>query len=288
MKNKIVAIWLAALVASLVLTDTASAYYSPRLGRFLNRDPLLEPGADLARRTTTAGAGVRFVPRDPVPRGRREENANLYQYVDSNPVCQIDLLGLKKYSYCELAKQIGGCYYALPADSSEWRIQQQGLISEEVMLCLFWKESSFDTEAKSGQGFYGLGQMNKEACDAVDLAYDLAPGTCWQRQLSNDPCDQMANSIAYLHHVLTNKKDYGHDGSLRGGLKEYGPGDAGFDEYADPILRCAECLKKYERYHWKDTGGPRGVQFCCENDAKGCFTTMNTEVDRARRKNGKK
>jgi len=218
------------------------------------------------------------------PRLQYEDGMNLYQYVGSQPLIQLDPDGMKKYTYTELAQLIGGCSYAIPANASDWRIKQRLLITDEAMLCLFWKESSFDTEARSDQGYYGLGQMGKEACEDVDRAYNLPPGTCWQRQQSNDPCHQIANSIAYLHHLLTNPKDFGHDGTLRGGLRKYGPIDAPFDEYADPIRRCAECIRNQERHHRDDKGGPRGVEFCTPENAQSCFDKMNEEVKKARQK----
>ncbi len=44
MKNKMFTTMLVAVLATLILADAASAYYSPRMGRFLNRDPIQEEG----------------------------------------------------------------------------------------------------------------------------------------------------------------------------------------------------------------------------------------------------
>ncbi|MGE0481693.1 MAG: hypothetical protein AB7N65_10060 [Vicinamibacterales bacterium] len=49
-----------ALLVSFGFVEVASAYYSPRLGRFLNRDPIGEPGAMLVRHVATTA----FIPRD--------------------------------------------------------------------------------------------------------------------------------------------------------------------------------------------------------------------------------
>jgi len=51
------------LLASLILVDTAAAYYSPSMGRFLSRDPIAEPGAVLVRQA--ARPAKSFIPRDP-------------------------------------------------------------------------------------------------------------------------------------------------------------------------------------------------------------------------------
>lgn len=279
-----------ALIVLAGFAPAASAHYDPGTGRWLERDPLgTTPGSSMRTirvgdRPTSEPAVPRFGSGPIRPTRQYSDGMNLYQYGRSQPVTGLDPDGMKKYTYRELANMIGGCSYALPANSTDWRVRQRGLITDEVMLCLFWKESSFDTEARSNQGFYGLGQMDRDSCDAVDRAYKLPPGTCWRRQQSNVPCDQIANAIAYLHHVLTNPKEYKHDGTLRGGLREYGPGDAPFGEYADPILRCAQCLKDHERHHREDKGGPRGVEFCTPENAQSCFDKMNKEVDEARRK----
>lgn len=275
-----------AVLVTLGCVPLASAHYSPDLGRWISRDPVGVTPDTVLR---TIRVGERHIMEPAMPRGglgrirpteQYADGMNLYQYVGGRPLTHIDPDGLKKYTYKEIADIIGGCSYALPANATDWRVKQRGLISNEAMLCLFWKESSFDTEAKSPQGYYGLGQMGQAACDDVDRAYNLPPGTCWRRQQSNDLCHQIANSIAYLHHVLTNPRDFEHDGTLRGGLRKYGPIDAGFEEYADPILRCADCLKNSQLRD--DKGNPRGVESCPGGKAQDCFDKMNEEVRRAR------
>lgn len=51
-----------ALVAPILLVDVAQAYYTPGLGRFVNRDPIEEPGAMLIREGMQTGQ----FPRDRV------------------------------------------------------------------------------------------------------------------------------------------------------------------------------------------------------------------------------
>lgn len=53
-----------AALAVLALTQAASAYYSPAMGRFLSRDPIGEPGAVMVRQTGRPATG--FLPRDPL------------------------------------------------------------------------------------------------------------------------------------------------------------------------------------------------------------------------------
>jgi hypothetical protein len=135
MKNRMTTIVLVAPFAVFMLADVASAYYSPRLGRFLSRDPLNEQGAVLTRRV----ASGRFLPRDPLdPISRKyylksaEKNrfpysaersryhdaaeGNLYHFVDNDPVSSVDILGLDRWIIWEgvhsaLIYQVpGGCY----------------------------------------------------------------------------------------------------------------------------------------------------------------------------------
>ena len=87
MQSRKLALGLAVLAAFLVV-DSALAYYSPRLGRFLNRDPISEPGAVLVRHATAPTA---YVARDAVP--IRGEPA--YRYVKNRPMGLIDPLGLQ-------------------------------------------------------------------------------------------------------------------------------------------------------------------------------------------------
>lgn len=96
-----------AILAALMVVDSALAYYNPRTGRLLSRDPIGETGHMLVRQVAASG----FVPRDPagVPRGVvvREASAtkffpqdgedrggsNRYAFVLNNPVSLYDPLG---------------------------------------------------------------------------------------------------------------------------------------------------------------------------------------------------
>jgi hypothetical protein len=88
MKNRTITTMLVAAAALLALADAASAYYSPRLGRFLNRDPIAEPGAALVR--AAGKQGTQFVSRDPVDK-------NEYVGMRNNAVNWIDPHGTDIY-----------------------------------------------------------------------------------------------------------------------------------------------------------------------------------------------
>jgi hypothetical protein len=102
MKNRMIATVLIATLASFMLADAASAYYSPRLGRFLSRDPIAEPGAILAR---TRLQPTSFLPRDPIA---PEFHTHAYRFVKNSPVGLVDPLGLqaqKPATQCMLNSQ---------------------------------------------------------------------------------------------------------------------------------------------------------------------------------------
>lgn len=94
---KIARLFALVLLAVCVLPHAAFAYYSPSTGRFLNRDPIAEPGAILLRYATIprderpARAQHEFAPRDglSLPGG-----ANTYAYVRNKVTGFIDPLGL--------------------------------------------------------------------------------------------------------------------------------------------------------------------------------------------------
>lgn len=65
-----------AILATLTVVDSALAYYNPSTGRFLNRDPIGEPGAVLVRQVAPQTA---FIPRDTI--GERS-----LTFLQQNPV----------------------------------------------------------------------------------------------------------------------------------------------------------------------------------------------------------
>lgn len=91
-KNKFAAV---AILAILAIAESASAYYSPAMGRFLGRDPIDEPGAALTRQVARQKTG--FIPRDPIP---TEAEGNSYRFVDNSPSNYVDLLGMFRNYIC--------------------------------------------------------------------------------------------------------------------------------------------------------------------------------------------
>ncbi len=89
MRSRQVNIILVGVFTSAILADVGSAYYSPRLGRFLSRDPISEQGTSVSQpqRQPTS-----FIPRDQLATG---EETNAYVFVLNSPVQLVDPIGLQ-------------------------------------------------------------------------------------------------------------------------------------------------------------------------------------------------
>jgi len=159
-----------------------------------------------------AALGV-FLNEDPIG---FKDGTGLYTYVGNNPIRNIDPLGLKKLSFDEIAK--------LVSDNNN-----TSNISNELIICLIYKESSFNPDAKARtSSASGLMQLTKAIAAEFGVEYSTF----------TDPATNVANGIRYLNRRV-NWKNWGN-GSIRDGLAGYGEGYA----YADSILECEECLKK--------------------------------------------
>lgn len=86
-----------AALAVLALTEAASAYYSPAMGRFISRDPINEPGAMLVRQGKSRPATA-FLARDPLSAGPED---NVYSFVANRPFGSVDALGLLSWDVNE-------------------------------------------------------------------------------------------------------------------------------------------------------------------------------------------
>lgn len=89
-----------AILATLMVVDSALAYYNPATGRFLSRDPVGEPGFMLVQQTAMVAGITRggmessgFIPRDP-EYVQEEGGSNRYAYVCNGPLNWIDPFGL--------------------------------------------------------------------------------------------------------------------------------------------------------------------------------------------------
>ncbi len=73
------------LAVALTMAQAASAFYDANLGRWINRDPIGEPGFEKVARDLTGG---------------RSDSLNLYAFVSNDPIDNVDPLGLLKFEGC--------------------------------------------------------------------------------------------------------------------------------------------------------------------------------------------
>jgi hypothetical protein len=161
MRNKTNTTVLVATLTLLALADAASAYYSPRLGRFLSRDPIDEPGAVLLRQTAAPSTPLfatrsqqfhkTFIPRGPLGNpsfssrwqyalagnsgvlpgmlnaltGGDTDAERLYRFVRNSPATDIDPLGLNRWIdgtlHHTITVQCGGSCKTIQFGADYWR-----------------------------------------------------------------------------------------------------------------------------------------------------------------------
>ena len=254
----------------------------------------------------------RWIGRDPI--GYAAGSMDLYEYVVSSPLVHIDSRGLEPENVPEGAgvhivpfgdpstrfediwRTISGCHPAIGRTIHVWEGEGRDrklvkkedrsindarmTISHELLMCLFMLESDLDPNAVSLSDAVGLGQMTEIACNEVDRVLKRPKGTCWADQnakpgIERQFCNQIANTLMYLSILLAKQTD----GNFRDALKRYGPGDAGYAEYSDPILECEKCLK----------GKPKckGQEYPNEIDRTDCFKKAKKSRRDARSRRGK-
>jgi len=84
---------LVGLATIAIVASDASAYYHPRLGRFLSRDPGSGGPMRVGAARPVVGGG--FAPRDPTGSNQYADGMSLYEYERGNPVGVTDPSGLK-------------------------------------------------------------------------------------------------------------------------------------------------------------------------------------------------
>jgi len=156
------------LLASLILVDTAAAYYSPSMGRFLNRDPIVEPGAVLVRQA--ARPATAFIPRDPVNGDTTEllregiladpkseptrpwRALHPFTFAENNPISQVDLLGL-----CTCKAEVKASFGSsgLPGLHLYVQWEKSGCASGNESGSVHWKTCGFIGMCPSGSASDG-------------------------------------------------------------------------------------------------------------------------------------
>lgn len=104
-------------------------------------------------------------------------------------------------------------------------------VSTELLLCLIWKESSFDPKTKSrSSSATGLMQVTKPAVQ--DVNRNTPKGVHFEHSEMTDPAKNIPCGTHYL------KQRIKRAGDVKKGLEGYGTGLG----YADNILACEKCL----------------------------------------------
>lgn len=107
-------------------------------------------------------------------------------------------------------------------------------VSDELLICLIWKESGFDPDSKnSSSTATGLMQMTKGAVEEVNK--NTPVGVHYEHSDMTDPAKNIQCGSYYVDLRIKWAK-----GNIKAGLNGFGTG-AG---YADDILFCEECVKK--------------------------------------------
>ena len=156
----------------------------------------------------------RFLREDPIG---WQGGANFYAYAGNNPVLWIDPYGLAPLSYDQIMKLVAA--------------NNKSLRSNELIICVIYKESSFDPKGKNpNSSAVGLMGVERGVANDLNIPYKTL----------SDPAKNIAAGSRYLHRRIDWKPPFGAGGDVRAGLGNYGTGEP----YADSILECEKCLKE--------------------------------------------
>ena len=139
---------------------------------------------------------------------------NAYSYVSANPINLVDPYGLSALSYPQMA--------AMAAENN--RSGQ----SDELIICMAFKESTFDPDAMQTGGQTARGLLGVTLGAAADVGTDY-------EDLS-DPATNIATGSEYLNIRIRRRH-----GNVSLGLAGYGTGR----RYARSLLLCEKCLEQH-------------------------------------------
>lgn len=192
-------------------------YYDPILGRYIRKDPI----------------------------GFKSSDKNLYNYAYNNSVIYIDPWGFKSLTYEEATALVNKYKNEIMVERNIEIYEN----STELIVCLMYKESSFDPNAiptcPEGEKCSARGAFQITEATAKDAGYDHS-------KISN-PSSQAnieygIKAGVYILYQKTYWNWYGK-GDIRSGLMYYhGNKDPSVNKsYADSILNCEKCLKNKEQ-----------------------------------------
>lgn len=160
----------------------------------------------------------RFILEDPSAFGG---GINFYAYVGNNPVIFLDLNGLSPLSYDKVFNLIAA--------------NNKSSLSTELVLCIVYKESSFDPAAMRPD------YPKNTARGLMGVTQGTAGWVGYSWQDLGDPASNIQAGTKALNRFVTWKRL--GDGDVAWGLSHYGEGDS----YANAILNCEKCIQKEEK-----------------------------------------
>lgn len=150
----------------------------------------------------------KFLSEDPID---FDGGLNFYNYVRNSPVLWIDPLGLERLSLDQIAGLVA-------ANNKSGQ-------SDELIICMAYKESSFDPDADRPGNQSARGLLGVTDAAATDVGVDYED--------LHDPATNLGAGSEYLGIRIR----WNH-GNVRNGLAGYGTGR----RYANSLLKCADCL----------------------------------------------
>lgn len=155
----------------------------------------------------------RFISEDPIG---FSGGVNFYRYVGNNPILLIDPYGLSPLSLDQIANLVA-------------QNNKSGQ-SNELIICMIYKESTFNPDAMQKPPNTARGLMGVTIGVATEIGSTYGD--------LGDPAKNIYTGTRYLYRRI-NWKAYGK-GDVQAGLAGYGEGDP----YADSLLQCEKCMKK--------------------------------------------
>ena len=190
---------------------TASAGTITNPFRYTGREFDQETGLLFNRARYFDPSAGRFLSEDP---SDFDGGMNFYAYVGNDPVNWTDPFGLERMGYGDIANLVA-------------KNNRSGQ-SNELIICMIYKESTFDPDASQPGSNSARGLMGVTDAAATQMGDD------WEDL--GDPAANIDTGSGYLAWRI-----HLNHGNVRNGLWGYGTGRA----YADSLLKCENCLVKH-------------------------------------------
>ena len=122
---------------------------------------------------------------------------------------------------------------------------KSNLVSDQLVICLIWKESAFDDAVKnSATTALGLMQITKSA--VVDVNKNTPKSVHFEYDEMTDAATNVRCGTYYLDMRIKRSGD-----NIAKGVEHYGTGSG----YADNIIACEKCMKQVSESKGTSDGG---------------------------------